>query len=70
MAGERTDSRIRSSCVLSRSVIGTEPLRPCRTSVEAASKMRPMGAALLLLSVPLWAQAPPRAPFVATPQTS
>jgi cyclopropane fatty-acyl-phospholipid synthase-like methyltransferase len=26
-----------------------------------------MGAALLLLSIPLWAQAPPRAPFVATP---
>ena len=29
--------------------------------------MRPMAAALLLLSIPLWAQAPSRAPFVATP---
>jgi len=42
-------------------------LRPIPALCRRASKMRPMGAALLLLSMPLWAQSPPRAPFVATP---
>ena len=52
---------------LSRSVIGVAPVHPVPVRGRGTSKMRPMGVALLLLSMPLWTQAPPRAPYVATP---